>query len=310
MEDEAELPKPPPKPKPKPAAPAKSASSKTGKMPAVRGMVITDGAAVYEKPDFDSTVVGYLGYETPIIASKKAFPGISGLGLFHKISHEGRTGYIADTDIRMSKGAASSSSSSKGKTAKKKKGRSKAFDEDDDQAKPGGKEPLYFTRYLGGALALVNFTEKFSGKKLSDQMKMFGVRMTGPGTLFDGPPLDFNFWVSVDKPGYYNQFASTAPSGFLLFTDVAFILPAYEKTDWLINYGIGLMGVYTRYSVPVANKTTNKEADFDSQEFRIGVDFQVGGAYRFNRYAVRADVKYYYEKTQYLGFLTSFQTVF
>ena len=271
------------------------------KLEATRGLVITDGAAVYVKPDFDSAVVGYLNYETQVTASVKSYSGVGGLGLFHKIVYQGKSGFIVDTDIRLTKKNAPAAA--KGKGAPKKR-RSKAFDDEfEDEDASSDNEPLYFTRYLGGALAIVNFTEKFSGRKLSDQMTFFGLRMTGPGTLFDGPPLDFNVWLSVDKPGYYNQFSSGSPTGFMLFSDASLILPLYEHKDFLVNYGLGLMAAYTRYKT--GNTTT-----FDSQELRLGVAFDLGAAYRFDRYAARFDIKYYYEKTQYMGFVGSFQTVF
>jgi hypothetical protein len=186
-----------------------------------------------------------------------------------------------------------------------KKSRSKVWDEDPEDADaPDGRDPLYFTRYLGGALASVNFTEKFSGRKLSDNMLMYGLRMTGPGVLFDGPPLDFNLWFTMEKPGYYSRFSSSTPTGFMMFSDVMLTLPLMEKKDWNIYYGVGLMGVYTRYKVKV------KTSEFDSQEFRVGADFGLGTAYRFGKYAIRADAKYYYEKSQYMGFVGSFQQEF
>ncbi len=154
-----------------------------------------------------------------------------------------------------------------------------------------GKAPLYFTRYLGGAFAIVNFTEKFQGQRFSDDMMMYGLRMTGPGTLFDGPPLDFNLWFSLDQPDYFQKFASGRSNRILLFGDVLAMLPLIDTTNWLATYGLGLMWTYTRYRIPV------KTLSFDSQEFRIGLVADVGVARRFGKYLLRADAKYYYEKT-------------
>jgi hypothetical protein len=126
--------------------------------------------------------------------------------------------------------------------------------------------------------------------------------MMGPGTLFDGPPLDFNFWFSLQKPGYYSRFDSGTPTGFLVFGDLMAMLPLVNLDNNLVSYGLGLMWVYTKYSVPV------KQVTFDSQEFRVGVDFALGYGHRFGRFLLRADAKYYIEKTQYLGYVLSFQT--
>lgn len=271
-------------------------------MQTVKAQVITDGAAVYSKADFDSPVQDYLSYQTAVIISKRPYAGAGGLGLFHRVKYNGnKMGYITDTDIRVVKAGGGGEASAPPED--KKKNPSKAWEDEDGP----GKAPLYLTRFFGGALAQVKFTERYSGRRLSDNMLMYGLRMTGPGTLFDGPPLDFNFWFSLQKPKYMNEFAASQPTGFLLFGDVMAMLPLIDSGNWLVSYGIGLMYVYTRYSIPVKNSTTNETGNFDSQEFRMGVDFDFGVARRIGKALVRGDIKYYYEKSQYVGYLLSVQ---
>ncbi|HMN70117.1 MAG TPA: hypothetical protein PKC28_16380, partial [Bdellovibrionales bacterium] len=228
--------------------------------------VYTDGASVYEGPDFDSRVITYLNFKTKVKASKKAYRGVGGMGLFHMIRYGGgKQGYVPDTDIRVSGGGAGETVRGEDKP---KKSMSKAWEAEEKEAK--GEQPLYFTRYLGGAFAMVNFTEKFSGKKYSDQMMMYGLRMTGPGTLFDGPPLDFNLWFSHEQPAYYEKFADKKTTGFLLFGDVMAMLPLIDMGSTIFNYGLGVMWTYTRYRVPVGGYS------FDSQEFRVGAAVGAG----------------------------------
>lgn len=259
---------------------------------------MTDGAAVYPRPDFDSPVQDYLGFKTPVVVSRKPYAGAGGLGLFHRVRYAGKMGFVTDTDIRASKREAERSHD------EKRKSPSKAWAEDED--KKLGKAPLYLSRHFGLAGAIVQFSEKFSGHRLSDNMPMYGFRLTGPGTLFDGPPLDFNFWFSLQQPRYFSKFASGNSSGFLLFGDVMALLPMVDFRDFIINYGIGLMWTYTHYMIPVKN-TFGEVGNFDSQEFRMGVDFGLGLGQRFGRYLLRADAKYYIEKTSYPGFVVSFQ---
>ena len=267
----------------------------------IKAVVIIDGAAVYAQPDFDSEVKDYLGFQTSVTVSKKPYAGQGGIGLFHRVRYAGsRLGYITDTDIRVNRKEAERVGNSE-----RRKSSSKAWSPEEEEYL--GKAPLYLTRFLGGALATVQFTEKFSGRKLSDNMIMYGLRMTGPGTLFDGPPLDFNFWFSMQKPGYYSKFAAAAPSGFLLFGDVMAMLPMIDLSKVLVSYGVGIMWTYTRYSVPVRKSTTGEMSRFDSQEFRVGVDFGLGAGRKFGRYFVRADAKYYIEKTSYPGLTASLQ---
>lgn len=238
--------------------------------------------------------------------SRKAVPGTGGLGLFHHVRYKDKAGFMADTDIRIfekeSEPAPAERHTDKPAKTVTKKMHSKAFASSEDEEALRKAEPLYFSRYVGGALAMVNFTEKFSGQKLHDRMTMYGLRMTGPGVLIDGPPIDFNIWLSLQKPGYYSGFTSEPVTGFLLFGDTMVLLPFVEWKNSLINYGPGIMWTYTNYKVKVKN------SKFDSQEFRVGLDFGLGYAYRFRPYAVRVDAKYYFEKTQYLGYLVSFQT--
>lgn len=254
-------------------------------------MVVTDGAAIYTQADFDSQVQDYLSYQTQVIVSKRPYAGAGGLGLFHRVRYQNKMGFITDTDLKLSKKEAEKAPS----VAKAKK--SKFNDGEDGDKRP----PLYLTRFFGGAVSMVNFTEKYSGRKLSDRMMMYGMRMTGPGTLFDGPPLDFNFWFSLQKPKYLSNFTSGTPTGFLLFGDVLAMLPLVDAGNTLVSYGFGLMWVYTRYMIPV-NGTS-----FDSQEFRIGGVMDLGVGHRFGKIMVRADAKYYYEKTAYLGYGLSVQ---
>lgn len=265
-------------------------------------MVITDGAAVYSKPDFDSEVQDYLSYQTQAFVSKRPYAGVGGLGLFHRIRYHNKSGFITDTDIRIVKKDVANEV-----VEEKKKGPSKAWESDEDKGL--GRPPLYLTRYFGAAASMVRFTEKFSGRKLADNMVMYGLRMTGPGTLFDGPPLDFNVWFSLQKPKYYSQFSSGPATGFLMFGDIMAMLPLIDVNNTIVSYGLGLMWTYTRYSIPVrnANAAGTPVGSFDSQEFRVGVNFDLGVGQRFGRYLLRGDVKYYIEKTSYPGYVLSFQ---
>lgn len=275
--------------------------------------MVSDGAAVYDKPDFDSKVIDFVPYDTKVVISRKAYAGMEGLGLFHKVRVRGKIGYIPDTDIRVS-GKDKETEKEKEKDKEKVidpgkvkvapsegKTKSMAFEKDKDEEEAPGRAPIYLTRYLGAAASRVHYTEKFSGHKLSDQVMMYGLRMTGPGTLFDGPPLDVNLWFSLDKPGYYDVFSSNL-HGFLLFGDVMAMLPLINLDNWVVSYGLGVMWTFTRYRVQIRGENT------DSTDFRVGLDGGIGLGWRVTkRFVVRADAKYYYEKNAYAGYTLSLQ---
>jgi len=258
-------------------------------------IVITDGAAVYNRPDFDSSVQDYLAFKTPVVASKKPVPGVGGLGLFHRIRYKGKEGYIPDTDIRAS--------GKEGDVAEKKKTR-------DSEKKKSRKEPLYFTRTVGGAFAMVNYSERYSGKTFKDTMPMYGLRLTGPELLFEGPPLDINLLFSFEAPDYLSRYSNQKPSGFLAFGDIMALFPLINLDDTIVNYGFGLMWTYSSFKVPVKAKTSGVVYNFDSQDLRFGVDVGVSVGTRFGPVILRTDVKYFIEKTQYLGYMASLQTEF
>lgn len=264
--------------------------------------MVSDGAAVYEKPDFDSKVIDFVPYNTNVTISRKSFAGSEGLGLFHKVRVRGKIGYIPDTDIKVGERDQRETDLPPPKDSPKAKiddrPKSKAFEKEDED--PGGAPP-YLTRYLGAAVSRVNFTEKFSGRKLSDQLTMYGMRMTGPGTLMDGPPLDLNIWFSMEKPEYYDIF-STGINGFLLFGDVMAMLPLINGENWLVSYGLGVMWTFTRYRVQIRGENT------DSLELRMGLDLGLGIGRKIGKaFMLRADAKYYYERTQYMGYTLSLQ---
>ena len=163
--------------------------------------VFTDGGSVYSKPDFDAAVTDYLAFKTPLSVSRNAIPGEGGLGLFYRVKYGDKVGYMADTDIRMSQKGSSSSSDRRDARKGKKKQDSKAWDDDEDE-RAKSKKSMYLRRYVGLALADMNYTEKFGGKNYSSQMMMYGLRATGPGILWDGPPIDINIWFTLAAPSY------------------------------------------------------------------------------------------------------------
>lgn len=276
-------------------------------------MTIVDGAALYERPNFDAPVVDYLGEGKKISVSKKAVRGAGGLGLFYRVKYSQRTIYITDTDIKLGRSPRDESenedssearrdpgpreevTSRKTKKAKKRRPRRDEYGDESDA--------LFFTRFIGGTVGTVQFSEIFQGRTLSTQLPVYGFRMTGPGTLIDGPPLDFNFLFSVHAPTYYRTFTSNRTTGFLLFGDIMPMLPLYESKRSYLYYGVGVMGTFTSYKVQI------KKSLFDSKEFRMGADFGLGYGLRVGEEAlIRFDAKYYWERTRYPGFFLSFQT--
>jgi hypothetical protein len=262
----------------------------------VKGSVLTDGGSVYERPDFDSPVLDYLAFKTPVSMSRAPSPGEGGLGLFYRVHYQNKTGYMADTDVKSSGEAVAAV----GGKPRKKKDRRQLTEEEKEREK----RPFVLRRYVGGAFAVVNYKEKFSGNTGSTHLSMFGVRATGPRILFDGISVDLNLWFTLQKPGYFGDFGGSVRSGYLLFGDMDLLMPVAQAPNWMVNFAVGPMWAYESYQVQV------KHSYFDSQEFRLGLDLGLGGGYRVQNWAFRLDAKYYIEKTQYLGWIVSAQMEF
>jgi hypothetical protein len=256
-------------------------------------VVQTDGAAAYKVPNFDSPVLEYLESGRKVRISQKIFQGIGGFGAFYKVKiSEKIFGYIADVDV-VSEHKAKSSGRSIAAIQKNPFSRSPQA-EDLDQV------PIFFTRYMGGILGSVNYAEKFSGNRLSSSEMIFGFRLSGPGALVDGLPLDFSLLFHSGAPTYYSErIAEGNPSGFFVISDIFMPYPFLQTSNTLVSWGLGLMGTYTRFNLLVKNTI------FDSQEARIGLAAQLGFTYRFGKFAVRLEAKYYYEKTDYAGYFAT-----
>lgn len=257
------------------------------------GVVATDGAAMYQRPNFDSPVLGYLNARQKVRASSKLYHGEGGFGAFYKISVGKRIGYIADTDLlfQLNKGGST--------TLVKKKMDSKPEPVREERAREreSEKEPIYFTRYLGLTGGYVDFAERYAGKTFTSKEILFGLKFTGPDILFDSaPPMDINIAFHSGAPKLFEKLGARGASGFFIMTDMVLLLPFNEWGNWLIDYGIGVVFVYTNFKVPINGDNV------ESSDKRLGLVLDVGGAYRFSRYAARVNVKYYYEKTQYLGY--------
>ncbi len=255
-------------------------------------IVITDGAAVYARPSFDAAIIEYLERGTRIPTTLKPVRGSEGLGLFYRTkTPTGKIGYITDVDVE------NQFQTGRGKRQE----RNPVFDEIKEHQDNPDRQPIYFTRYLGMTVGRVDYTEKFSGKELSAESWLYGIRATGPGVLFDGPPLDVSVAFSISPPKYYSRITTSPPNGFYALGDFIFPFPFFSSDHSSFHIGLGAMWTYTKFNLRVRNST------FDSQEFRIGVLGDVGYGFRFKTWALRANMKYYWEKTKYLGYWLTIQ---
>ena len=275
----------------------KKTATKKPKVKGQWGIVQTDGAAAYKVPNFDAPVLDYLKAGQKLRISQKVYKGIGGFGAFYKVKIAGKTyGYVADVDMAPEYKAPNNFG--KGNNSAEK---NPGFDRDPNEP-PEEKLPIFFTRYIGGTFGTVNFTEKFSGRKFSSGEWMAGLRMSGPGTVTEGLPMDLAVLFHSGAPTYYQkEVAGGNPSGFFILGDLFLPYPFLETEDSLVSWGLGFMATYTKFSLQIKNTI------FDSQELRAGLALQAGYSVRFdNKYLLRLEAKYYYERTDYLAYFLTF----
>lgn len=264
------------------------ANSPRGNSTTIGASVGSDGVAVFETPSFDGAVVGYLERDQKVRASIKGFKGAGGFGVFHKIAVNGKeVGYVTDADLVFNKN----------EMPLKKLGdpfQPGPFGEEEDE---DYSEPAYLSRRIGGFFGSYQFAEKVAKKTLRANHYFYGLKMTGPGTFFDGPPIDANILFSVTPPSYYSDLTDATPSGFMVFADSLLFLPFLDWPSGVIQYGFGLMALYTKYTLTIGG------LPIDSQEIRIGGVFGLSTTVTIGpKISVQGDIRYFIEQTSYLGY--------
>ncbi|MCB0413466.1 MAG: hypothetical protein KDD50_03975 [Bdellovibrionales bacterium] len=252
-----------------------------------KGIIAVEGAAIYKSPNFDSPILDYFDKGVKVLISVKVYPGSAGFGSFYKIKiGQRKYGYIADTEVAPTI---------------KREG-SRVYE--NPEVKDVNRMPIDMQRYIGLGIGYINYTEEFEGRRLSQFLPAYGLKISGPGTMGFGPPLDFEVLIAPAAPSYYSQFAdqNSKTSGFLLLGNVVLNLDLYVGEDSQVYYGLGIMSAFSKFDVPYQNEV------LDSQELRMGALFHLGTFFRFGSWGLRFEGKYYYEREKYLAGTLGIQT--
>lgn len=270
-------------------------------------LVIVDGSAIYQAPNFDSPVIEYLDRGKRILVSKRMYRGLGGLGAFYKVRLRPRVyGYITDVDVEVQGGQ--TSSRNRPEEDQQIEGDPTVLQPDlEDESEPfvADGSGVYFTRYLGPTIQMLNYSEVLNKSKKSSAMQLFGGKLSGPGSWLGGMPLDFELLVSVSAPKFYDDIASSS-SGFMLLGHMMPMFPFMTASKYVVYYSFGPMLRYSNFKVKIKNKPATPEVD--SQELALGFNFGLGVAWQIGRrYALRIDGRYTYENESYFGAGAAFQ---
>ena len=258
---------------------------------------------IYEAPNFDSPVKIFFSKGKKVRYFLKRYKGPGGFGIFYKVKiRKGEYGYVVEDDIHLPKNVAEESQESLGEGISGPFGES-PFDIDEG---PNLGDSIYLSRYVGITYNRINYSEIVLNQRLSAVTNLFGVKLSGPGVLI-GAPLDVNIMVLFGGvPRYYKRFVGVA-RGFLLISDIVFMLPLAEWKESLVYYGVGPLLTYSKYDL----RFKGLSSVWDSQEVRMGASFPLGLAIRWDKkFLIKSEFKYYFEKERYFGFQVGFQMAY
>ena len=276
------------------------------------GTVTTDGAMVYAQPDFDASVIGQLKRGNRVRMSKGTAGGA--MGKFHKVRIGNKTGYVADIDIRAEgapdpvRAAEAAAKAREQKEAidqaRGKKAKNRDKDKAKDKDKPRPHMPMFFSRFVGLLYGVTEFKEDIANVDASTSLPMYGLKVTGPDVLIEGPIIDFNLALHYGAPSYYDALSLGKPSGFVLLTDALMLLPFMERENLMIFAGLGPMVFASRFNVINNNRAQTLTT------VNLGLSSALGVGFRFGKVAIRLEGKYFIEKKSYKAAQLGLQTEF
>lgn len=261
-----------------------------------KAVVVNPGALVYKAPDFDAPVL------TQLKAGQVFDISLKTQGPFFKIRLKpGLLGWIADIDVRPAKGGAKSATAGAASGAKKtEKAPEKKADSFIEKKKV---KSFYASRYRGPVASYLTYNEKTMGSLRAENMPFYGFKVAGPNTMFAGDfRTDAEFLFHVGAPKYYEKNTGYPANGWIFLTDFTFET-AYPQSPWhMVTFGFGPMFKYSHYQVSLRDAATGKEVAYSLDDMALGAVFDLGLAFRIaDTYALRFNVKYYWEKTKYWG---------
>lgn len=283
----------------RPAAAAQKTSSQ-GQWAVVK----TDNAIVYEQTDFDSAVLMYLPAGQKIRISKTIFGSYF---KFYKVKvSESKIGYITSIDVQVQNENDAKSAVRPGgrpgtKSAAHAKGalgRAKLA----NQYPPV--RPFMQTKYLGAFVGMLNYKENIPGVNASENLLVYGFKLTGPKTIID-LPTDLNFTLHYGAPTYYQSFSNIRPTGYVMIADLLLLFPFLEKKQSAFHFGVGPLLDYSSFQFGSASGIAN------STDLSLGLAVALGfGAKLGLNWAVRGEYKIMWERANYSLYQLALQNRF
>lgn len=253
-----------------------------------KGRVVRPRVPVYKGPDFSAPVIGYLKGGSQWMISTEIY------GAFYKVRIRNRIAYVTDVDIRPL-------------VDPKKAAQEQAKKKEEERA---ARRRLTFdlANFWGIQYASLRYREQTMGLRPTDQLSFLGFNLTGAHIVIDGYSTAFNFLVSMGPPRYYQQATGQSADGFVMQTNFLFQYNTLHSRNTMTFFGFGPMYKYSKIGVTLDVNGQNLSYSLD--DMSVGAIFNWGIAQRFGDFALRGELQYYWEKTQYYGLSISTQFAF
>lgn len=240
--------------------------------------VVEEGAPLYQNPNFDSGPIQQLHMGDFIEVSKRTF-GEYG---FHRVrTAEGKMGYMIESDFKLGKLnlKAPAPISNAGKAVSKQKSEVRHL------------KPFRDTKFYGISFDQLWFRENTFGLTPTSAMPLLGLKLVGPNLWFEGDTVtEFNFQISPQAPGYYQQATGNSASGFLLHADYLLNATFVQSPRFLTFLGFGPMLRYSNFQVAL-NSGTNKSNAYTLTDAVFGAVINAGIGMRFSSSAARLEYR-------------------
>ncbi|MGZ3743875.1 MAG: SH3 domain-containing protein [Pseudobdellovibrionaceae bacterium] len=261
-----------------------------------KAVVINDGALVYKEADFDAPVI------TRFKAGHVYDISLKTKGPFYKVRIKpGVMGWIADTDVRVGKNAKGSLAAKNPLNAKAvaSKSSEKKAENDSFLEKKKPLKSFYASRYRGPVLSYITYNENTMGDLRSQTLPFYGIKVAGPNTMFYGDlRTDAEFLLHSGAPTYYQRGTGFPANGWIFLTDFIFETASPQSKWHMLTFGFGPMFKYSHYDVTLLQNA--KQVSYSLDDMVLGAVFDTGLSFRIaETYALRFNVKYYWEKTKY-----------
>ncbi len=279
----------------RPASKAPAAKASTQGQWAI---VKTDNAIVYENPDFDSGALMYFPAGQKVRISKTIFGSYF---KFYKVKVNGnKIGYITTIDVTIQNEKESRAGA---KAAKNPQARQRNQPQRSQDKYPPV-HPFMQTKYLGIFVGFLNYKETISGIDASENLMVYGLKLTGPKTLID-LPTDLTMTLHYGAPTYYNSFSSVKPTGFVLITDLLLLFPFLERKQTAFHFGLGPLIDYSSFQFGTPSGIAN------SSDLSIGLSAALGFGVKLGlNWAARGEYKMMWERSSYSAYQLAIQNRF